>query len=66
MFRYNFVPIQGHNGTLEIALADPRNLNLIDELGVLLGKKLRVKVATLRRFRTCSRKPSNRSACSRK
>jgi type IV pilus assembly protein PilB len=47
MFRYNFVPIQGHNGTLEIALADPRNLNLIDELAVLLNKKLRVKVATL-------------------
>jgi type IV pilus assembly protein PilB len=47
MFRYNFVPIQGFNGTLEIALADPRNLNLIDELAVLLSKKLRVKVATL-------------------
>ena len=47
MFRYNFVPIQGHNGTLEIALADPRNLNMIDELSVLLSKKLRVKVATL-------------------
>src|SRR5438128_7507823 len=47
MFRYNFVPIQGHNGTLEIALADPRNLNMIDELAVLLNKKLRVKVATL-------------------
>jgi type IV pilus assembly protein PilB len=47
MFRYNFVPIEGHNGTLEIALADPRNLSLIDELAVLLGKKLRVKVATL-------------------
>src|SRR6202161_1336220 len=47
MFRYNFVPIQAHNGSLDIALADPRNLNLIDELAVLLGKKLRVKVATL-------------------
>src|SRR5271156_4334735 len=47
MFRYHFVPIQEHNGTLEIALADPRNLNLIDELAVLLGKKLRVRVATL-------------------
>src|SRR5271169_2375438 len=46
MFRYHFVPIQGHNGTLEIALADPRNLNLIDELAVLLGRKLRIKVAT--------------------
>src|SRR5882762_9684106 len=47
MFRYNFVPIQGHNGTLDIAVADPRNLNLIDELSVLLSKKLRIKVATL-------------------
>src|SRR5579883_460099 len=47
MFRYNFVPIQGHNGTLEIALADPRNPTQIDELSSLLGKRLRVKVATL-------------------
>src|ERR1700719_3121381 len=46
MFRYNFVPIHAENGSLEIALADPRNLNLIDELAVLLGKKLKVKVAT--------------------
>jgi type IV pilus assembly protein PilB len=47
MFRYNFVPLEAQNGTLEIALADPRNLNLIDELSILLQKKLRVKVATL-------------------
>jgi type II secretory ATPase GspE/PulE/Tfp pilus assembly ATPase PilB-like protein len=47
MFRYNFVPLQAENGTLEIALADPRNLNLIDELAILLEKKLLVKVATL-------------------
>src|SRR3954468_22116180 len=47
MFRYNFVPLQGRNGTLEIALADPRNLNLVDELSIMLRKKLRVKVATL-------------------
>src|ERR1700729_1739959 len=47
MFRYNFVPIQGQNGTLEIAMSDPRNPSLVDELGVLLNKKLRVKVATL-------------------
>ena len=39
--------MQAQNGTLEIALADPRNLNLIDELSLLLNKKLRVKVATL-------------------
>jgi type IV pilus assembly protein PilB len=47
MFRYNFVPLHAQNGTLEIALADPRNLSLIDELSILLRKKLRVKVATL-------------------
>src|SRR5271167_3353358 len=47
MFRYNFVPIHSVNGHLDIALADPRNLNLIDELAVLLQKKLHVKVATL-------------------
>src|SRR5436190_21785593 len=47
MFRYNFVPISGQNGTLEIALSDPRNLTLIDELSLLLQKKLKVKVATL-------------------
>src|SRR5450756_2106085 len=47
MFRYNFVPMQARNGTLEIALADPRNLNLIDELTLLLNRKLLVKVATL-------------------
>src|SRR6204780_2197628 len=46
MFRYNFVPLRAQNGTLDIALADPRNLNTIDELGLLLHKKLRVKVAT--------------------
>ena len=47
MFRYNFVPMRAQNGTLDIALADPRNLNMIDELALLLNKKLRVKVATL-------------------
>jgi type IV pilus assembly protein PilB len=47
MFRYNFVPIHAQNGHLDIALADPRNLNLIDELAILLQKKLKVKVATL-------------------
>ncbi len=47
MFRYNFVPLKAENGTLEIALSDPRNLNLVDELTILLQKKLRVKVAAL-------------------
>jgi len=47
MFRYNFVPLKSEDDTLEIALADPRNLNLVDELTILLQKKLRVKVAAL-------------------
>jgi type IV pilus assembly protein PilB len=47
MFRYNFVPLKAENGMLEIALSDPRNLNLVDELTILLQKKLRVKVAAL-------------------
>ncbi|MBV8069855.1 MAG: type II/IV secretion system protein [Acidobacteriaceae bacterium] len=46
MFRYHFVPLQAYNGTLEIALADPRQIVQIDELSVLLAKKLRIKVAT--------------------
>ena len=47
MFRYNFVPMHAENGLLEIAVADPRNLNMLDELALLLNKKLRIKVATL-------------------
>ena len=46
MFRYNFVPLAARGGALEIALSDPRNLNTIDELSLLLNRKLRVKVAT--------------------
>ncbi len=46
MFRYHFVPLQSQNGTLDIALSDPRQIVLIDELAVLLAKKLKVKVAT--------------------
>ena len=46
MFRYHFVPLHAANGTLEIALSDPRQLVHIDELAVLLGQKLKVKVAT--------------------
>ncbi|MCI0721135.1 MAG: GspE/PulE family protein [Acidobacteria bacterium] len=46
MFRYNFVPLKSVNGSLMVAIADPSELLLTDELGVLLGKKLVVKVAT--------------------
>ena len=46
MFRYNFVPLKSLNGSLLIAIADPSELLLTDELGELLGKKIVVRVAT--------------------
>ncbi|HEX9760351.1 MAG TPA: GspE/PulE family protein, partial [Candidatus Acidoferrales bacterium] len=46
MFRYNFVPLESQNNSLVVAVADPSHLLLTDELSLLLGKKLVVKVAT--------------------
>ena len=45
MFRYNFVPLKMVNGALLVAMADPSELMLHDELGTLLGKRLVVRVA---------------------
>ncbi len=47
MFRYNFVPMAEQNGTLEIAIVDPRQLPELDEISLLLRKKLQINVATL-------------------
>jgi type IV pilus assembly protein PilB len=48
MFRYNFVPLEEtRDGRLAIAIADPSQLMMIDEIGILLGKRLVTKVATL-------------------
>jgi type IV pilus assembly protein PilB len=47
MFRYNFVPLEVRNGTLAIAIADPSRLMMIDEIGLLLNKRIVTKVATL-------------------
>jgi type II secretory ATPase GspE/PulE/Tfp pilus assembly ATPase PilB-like protein len=46
MFRYNFVPLESHDSTLVVAMADPSQLHLTDELSLLLGKRLQIKVAT--------------------
>ena len=46
MFRYNFVPLKNINGALLVAISDPSELLLTDELGILLDRKLVVKVAT--------------------
>ncbi len=50
MFRYNFVPVRLTQGALEIAIADPRQLPTLDDISLLLGKKIRIKVATLRQI----------------
>ena len=46
MFRYNFVPLESHDSILVVAMADPSQLQLTDELSLLLGKRLQIKVAT--------------------
>jgi len=46
MFRYNFVPLEAHDSVLVVAMADPSQLQLTDELSLLLGKRLQIKVAT--------------------
>ena len=50
MFRYNFVPLELQNNCLSIAVADPSLVLLSDELPLLLGKKLAIKVATPRQI----------------
>ena len=50
MFRYNFVPLLVHDSTLVIAVADPSQVLLSDELPLLLGKKLAIRVATPRQI----------------
>src|SRR5207244_4044745 len=48
MFRYNFIPLElTKDGRLAIAIADPSQLMMIDEIGLLLGKRIVTKVATL-------------------
>jgi type IV pilus assembly protein PilB len=50
MFRYNFVPLEMQNNVLCIAAADPGQVQMSDELPLLLGKKLSIKVATPRQI----------------
>ena len=50
MFRFNFVPLLVQNSTLVIAVADPGQVMLSDELPLLLGKKLAIRVATPRQI----------------
>src|ERR1700675_514781 len=48
MFRYSFVPLEEtEDGRLAIAIADPSQLMMIDEISLLLGKRVVTKVAAL-------------------
>src|SRR6202795_2225346 len=48
MFRCNFIPLEDTaDARLAIAIADPSQLMMIDEIGLLLGKRILTKVATL-------------------
>jgi type IV pilus assembly protein PilB len=48
MFRYNFVPLEETtDGKLAIAIADPSQLMMIDEISLLLSKRIVTKVSTL-------------------
>src|ERR1700716_900643 len=51
MFRYNFVPLdETADGRLAIAIADPSQLMMIDEISLLLGKRIITKVSTLKQI----------------
>jgi type IV pilus assembly protein PilB len=51
MFRYKFVPLaETPDGRLAIAIADPSQLMMIDEISLLLGKRIVTKVSTLKQI----------------
>src|ERR1700721_1401138 len=47
MFRYNFVPIEQQADVLVIAVSDPSQLMVLDEIAGLLGPRIIARVATL-------------------
>ena len=48
MFRFNFIPLrETEDGRMAIALADPSQLMVIDEISLLLNRRLAPRVATL-------------------
>jgi type IV pilus assembly protein PilB len=47
MFRYTFIPLEEtEDGRLVIAISDPSQLMMIDEISLLLGKRIVTKVST--------------------
>jgi type IV pilus assembly protein PilB len=51
MFRYNFVPLEEtREGSVIVAVADPSQLMMMDEIQLHLGKRIIVKVAPFRQI----------------
>jgi len=46
MFRYNFVPWKEEGGRLVVVIADPSDVLMVDELEILLGRRLSVCVGS--------------------
>src|SRR5499427_10004070 len=47
MFRYNFVPLRVEGRALVVAMADPSDLVIVDEVSALLNRPLIINVAPL-------------------
>src|SRR5215211_3259801 len=45
MLRYNFIPEGQHDSGLAVVMADPSDVTKIDELEMLLGQRVEIKVA---------------------
>src|SRR3954449_9471347 len=57
MFRYDFVPLENsQDGRLIVAIADPSRLMMIDELSLLLEKRIVPKVATISQIKDILKK----------
>src|SRR5437016_12531903 len=47
MFRYNFVPLRMEGNALVVAMTDPSDLVVVDEVSALLGRPMVINVAAL-------------------
>jgi len=56
LYRANFIPLAAEGGTLRIAIADPSDLETIDAVQTLSGKKVAVTAATPRAIQEALRK----------
>lgn len=57
MFRYNFVPLEETtDGRLAIAVADPNQLLMIDEISALLHRRIMTKRSSLRQIEALLKK----------